>query len=80
MSIAGFKLEDDLNFLANGRRPQYFGKWKLTSIFWQMEDTYIFGGKMEDDLNSLENGRRPQFINKIEDNLNFKENGRRPQF
>ena len=30
--------ERDLNFLANSRRPQYFGKWKMTSIFWQMED------------------------------------------
>ena len=28
----------------NGRQPQYFGKWKTTSIFWQMED----------DLNILE--------------------------
>jgi hypothetical protein len=30
-------MEDDLNILANGKKPQYFGKWKKTSIFWQME-------------------------------------------
>jgi hypothetical protein len=32
------QIEDDLNILANGRLPQYFGKWKTTSIVWQMED------------------------------------------
>ena len=36
--IVGSKLQDDLNILANGRVPQYFGKWKSTSIFWLMED------------------------------------------
>ena len=25
-------------WLANGRRPQFSGNWKTTSIFWQMED------------------------------------------
>jgi hypothetical protein len=43
-------MEDDLNILANGRRPhfflsngrqpQYIYKWKTTSIFWQMEDDF----------------------------------------
>jgi hypothetical protein len=42
-------MEDNLNILANRRRPQYFGKWNMTSIFWQMED----------GLNILVNGRRP---------------------
>ena len=40
-------MEDDLNFMINGRRPQFAGKWKTTSIclqlesnlqFWQVED------------------------------------------
>ena len=61
MIIVGSKLEDDLNFLANGIHPQYFGKWKTTSIFWKIEYDLIFFGKMEDDLIFLENGRRPQF-------------------
>ena len=39
------KMEDDLKFVRNGRRPQFFGKWKTTSIF----------GEMEDDLNCFEN-------------------------
>ena len=39
-------------FLANERRPQFFCKWKTTSIFL----------KMEDDLNFLENGSQPQFL------------------
>ena len=63
-------MEDDLNFLANGRRPQFFGKWKTTSIFWEMEDNLSF----------LEIGRQTNFFRgKIEDDLNFKVNGRRPQ-
>ena len=61
MIIVGSKLEDDLNFLANGIQSQYFGKWKTTSIFWKIEYDLIFFGKMEDDLIFLENGRRPQF-------------------
>ena len=50
-------MEEDLNILANGRRPQYFGKWKMISMFWQMEDdingrqTHCF--QLEDDLNFL---------------------------
>jgi hypothetical protein len=73
-------MDYDLNFLENGRRiqslengrqSQYCGKWKTTSIFFQIED----------DLNSLENGRRPQLfwkwkttsiIWKMEDDLNLK--------
>jgi hypothetical protein len=42
-----FPMEDILNFLPNERRPQYFGKWEMTSIFWQMEV----------DLNTFANGR-----------------------
>ena len=43
----GVELEDDLNMLANGRRPKYLGKWKMTFIFL----------KVEDDLNIVANGR-----------------------
>ena len=47
-------LEDNLNFLVNGSRPQFFGKWKTTSIFWYIED----------DLKCLANGRQLQlFVN-----------------
>jgi hypothetical protein len=53
------QIEDDLNILANGRLPQYFGKWKTTSIVWQMEDDLnsLANGR---HLNILANGRRPQ--------------------
>ena len=44
------KMEDDLNILENGRQPQFFSKWKTTSIFL----------KLEDNLNCFENGRHPQ--------------------
>ena len=39
-------MEDNLNIIENGRRPQYFWKWKTTSIFL----------KIEDDLDIFENG------------------------
>jgi hypothetical protein len=32
-----YQMEDNLNILANGRRPKLFGKWKTTSICWKME-------------------------------------------
>ena len=38
-------MEDYLNISEYGRRPQYFWKWKTTSIFL----------KMEDDINIFEN-------------------------
>ena len=47
-------MEDELNFGSNAIRPQYFGEWKMTSIFW----------KTEDDLNLLANSRRPQCLGK----------------
>ena len=37
------KIEDNLNIFQNGRRPQFFLKWKTTSIFWKKEnDQNIF--------------------------------------
>ena len=62
------QMEDDLNslekwktnsFLSNGRRPQYFGKWKTISKFSKWKTTSILW-QMEDDLNTLVNGRRLQ--------------------
>ena len=43
--IYGNELEDNLNSLENGRQPQYFGKWKMTSVFFPMEDTSFYFGK-----------------------------------
>ena len=45
-------MEDDLNFKVNGRRPQFFDKWKTTLICWQIEDdlTFLF---MEDNFKLL---------------------------
>jgi hypothetical protein len=43
---------DYLHFLVNGRRPQFLGKWKTTSIF-----LYI-----EDELEFLANGRQLQLF------------------
>jgi hypothetical protein len=52
-------MEDDLNVFKNGRRPQFFQRWKTTLIFfkngrqpqffqkWKMTSTF---DQMEDDL------------------------------
>ena len=56
------KLEDDLHFLVNGRRPQFFGKWKMTSIFLYVEDElkFLANGRQ---LQSFVNGRQLQTTN-----------------
>ena len=59
-------MEDNLNIWANGRQPYYFrqphylGKWKTTSIFWQIEDDL----SVLDNLIILAHGRRPQYFSK----------------
>ena len=72
-------MEDDLNYLENGLRPQFFGKWKTNSISRKWKAISILW-QMEDNLNSLENGRRPQLFGKwkttsiiwkMEDDLNL---------
>ena len=35
-------MEDDLNFKENGRRPQFVGTWKTTSICRYMEEKFYF--------------------------------------
>ena len=56
-------MEDDLNFSGNGRRPQFFRKWKTTLIFQ----------KMEDDLNFFRKWKTTSIFQEIEDDLNFSE-------
>ena len=80
-------MEDNLNSvengrwfqkLATGRTLQYFGKWKTTSIFWQIED----------HLNIPENGRRLQNFANVRRHQNLPKgrrlqnlaNGRQPQY
>jgi hypothetical protein len=65
-------MEDNLISFENGRRPQFFGKWKTTSIlFWKWKTTLILFWKwktisiflkMEDDLKNFINGRRCHFF------------------
>jgi hypothetical protein len=56
------KLEDDLNCLVNGRRPQFFGKWKTTSIFLYIENKlkFLANGRQ---LQLFINGRQLQTVN-----------------
>jgi hypothetical protein len=66
------QMEDDLNFSWHGRRPQFFRKWKKTSIFQEIEDGHNFRKwkttsifqEMEDDLNFSGNGRWPHYFRK----------------
>ena len=59
------EMEENLNFVINGRRPQYLEKME--------EDLNI--QQMEDNLNILVNGRRPQYFLPIEVELNILTNG-----
>ena len=43
-------MKDDINILENGRRPQFWGIWKTTSIFWPNGRRPQVFGQMEDDL------------------------------
>ena len=52
-------MEDVIKFILNGRRPQIFYKWKMTSKFLEMED----------DLKNVGNGRQPQIFLYMEDDL-----------
>ena len=35
-------MQDDLNLKENGRKPQFAGSWKMTTICWQMEEDLGF--------------------------------------
>jgi hypothetical protein len=54
-------MEDDLNYLENGRPPKLFekiiSKYKTTQLFWKMKKTSIFK-KKKDYINLLS----PQFL------------------
>jgi hypothetical protein len=72
-------MEDILNILAAGTRPQYFGKWKTTSTFLQTEDDLNVLANVRRPI-FLENGRRPQYFGKwkttsilwqMENDINF---------
>ena len=79
-------MEDDLNFLANGRQPQSFGKWKMTINIWQSERRLQYLSKLKMACIIWQNGRQPHFFGKwkttfiisIEDGLNIKGDGRPP--
>jgi hypothetical protein len=64
-------MEDDLNFLINGRRPQFFNKMEDDLISFSKMETTSIVNKMEDNLNCLQNGRRHQFLGRMEDDLSF---------
>jgi DICT domain-containing protein len=63
-------MEDDLNFFLNGRRPQFFFKWKTTSILLKMEDNLNFF-LMEEDLNIFVISRQPQYLQTEDDLINI---------
>ena len=62
-------MEDELILFSNGRRPQFFGKWKTTSKCLQTEDDLNvlanvrqhISWQREDDLDILANGKLHQF-------------------
>jgi hypothetical protein len=80
-------MEDDINFSGNGRRPQFFMKWKTTSIFQEMEDDLKFRIWKRTSIfriwkrTSISNGMEDDFkFSGNEKQLKFSENGRPTQF
>jgi hypothetical protein len=76
--------EDDLNFISsNGRLPQYFGRWKTTSILWKMEDNFKIYQK-EDTFSIMtykfSKLKTTSIFWPMRDNLNILANGRRPEY
>jgi hypothetical protein len=57
-----FLMEDDLNFISNGRRPQFYFQWKTTLISFDMELNLLI---------LLLQMRRQLNIFKIEDDVNY---------
>jgi hypothetical protein len=37
-----WQIEGDINIFTNGRGAQYFHKWKMTLIFYQLEENLRF--------------------------------------
>ena len=73
-------MEDDLNILengrrllnlANGRRLQYFGKWKTTSISWLMEDDDDDDDDDDGDDDDDDDDDDDNDDNDDKDNINF---------
>ena len=46
-------MEDNLNFFKNGRQPQFFHKWKMTSMFSQIEEDLSMNPKNTNSLHTL---------------------------
>ena len=44
-------MEDNLNFLANGRRPQFFGNGRQLIFSSHLVEYDLIFGKIEDNLN-----------------------------
>ena len=72
------EMEDDLTIFGNGRRPQFFRKWKTTSTFQEIKDTSIHQ-EIEDNLLLSGNGRQLEF-SEYGRQLKFSENWRSPQY
>ena len=58
--LAFWLMEDNLNFLENERRPQPFGKWKMTSILKNLPGNVDQVTLLEYNMILL--GRQPQLF------------------
>ena len=79
-----WQMEDELKILANGWRPQYFGKSNTTSRFWKWRTTSA-NGRQHNFLDIEQD--QPQYFGKwkttstfwqMEDDLNLLVNGAQP--
>jgi hypothetical protein len=67
-------MEDDINFSGNGRRPQFFRKWKTTSFFQKKEDDLNF--RIWKRTSIFRIWKRTSIVSEMKDNFKFSENGR----
>jgi hypothetical protein len=72
------KMEDDLHFFKNERRPHFFPqKWKTTPILSKMEDDLYFFCKWK-TTSIIFKLKTTTTFDQMQDNLNILANGRRP--
>jgi hypothetical protein len=71
-------MEDDINFSGNGRRPQFFRKWKMTSFFQETEDDLNFRIWMRTSIFRI--WKRTSIFNGMEDDFKFSGNGKKLKF
>jgi hypothetical protein len=71
------EMEGDMNFSGNGRRPEFFRKWKTTSFFQEMKEDIYF--RIWNSTSIFRIWKRTSIIEGMEDDPKCKFSGNRKQ-